>query len=178
MGRWVAFHLGKHFIHDREEQSIVLLPFFCWDLAEGVEHQGKHEFESLEKVRSHPPKERKKTMSYEMTGKVKVVNDTMSFPSGFSKREFVVTTDEQYPQDVAFEVVKEKTTLLDSLQPGQQVTVHFDVRGREYNGRYFVNLNAWRIQTEDSPASPAKPGRIPPMAAAAANSAEEEEPPF
>jgi len=117
-------------------------------------------------------------MSYEMTGKVKVVNDTMSFPSGFSKREFVVTTDEQYPQDVAFEVVKEKTTLLDSLQPGQQVTVHFDVRGREYNGRYFVNLNAWRIQTEEAPASPAKASRIPPMVPTEADLGEEEETPF
>lgn len=108
-------------------------------------------------------------MSYEMTGKVKVVNDLMTFPSGFSKREFVVTTSEQYPQDVLFETVKEKTSMLDSLEPGQEVTVHFDVRGREYNGRYFVNLSCWRIQPGDGSSAPApskaagKAAAVPPM---------------
>ncbi len=106
-------------------------------------------------------------MSYEMTGKVKVVNEVMTFPSGFSKREFVITTAEQYPQDIAFETVKDKTALLDSLKPGQEVTVHFDVRGREYNGRYFVNLNCWRIQSGEAAApaaAPAKKGAaVPPM---------------
>ena len=87
-------------------------------------------------------------MSYEMTGTVKQVNDVMTFPSGFTKREFVVTTPEQYPQDVVFETVKDKTAMLDSLSAGQEVTVHFDIRGREYNGKHFVNLSAWRIQTD------------------------------
>ena len=36
----------------------------------------------------------------EITGKVKVIMDMQSFDSGFTKREFVVTTKEQYPQDI------------------------------------------------------------------------------
>jgi len=119
-------------------------------------------------------------MSYEMTGKVKVVNEVMTFPSGFSKREFVITTAEQYPQDIAFETVKDKTAMLDSLTPGQEVTVHFDVRGREYNGRYFVNLNCWRIQSGDAAAAPAAaPGKkaapVPPMDTDLPESADTEE---
>jgi cold shock CspA family protein len=119
-------------------------------------------------------------MSYEMTGTVKQVNDTMTFPSGFSKREFVVTTPEQYPQDVVFETVKDKTSMLDSLKPGQEVTVHFDIRGREYNGRHFVNLNAWRIQTDGQ--GGASPGPvsddIPPMDTDLPESSDESDFPF
>jgi len=98
-------------------------------------------------------------MSYEMTGKVKVVMDLMTFDSGFTKREFVVTTDEQYPQDVKFETVRDKTSLCDKLSEGQEVTVHFDIRGNEYKDRFYVNLNAWRIQAEETaaPASASAP---------------------
>lgn len=84
---------------------------------------------------------------YEATGKIKVIYDTQSFSSGFSKREFVVTTAaDKYPQDLKFEVVKDKCQLLDGFQTGQDVTVNFDIRGNEYNGKYYVNLAAWKIQ--------------------------------
>lgn len=89
-------------------------------------------------------------MSYEMTGKVKKVMDLMTFDSGFTKREFVITTDEQYPQDVKFETVRDKTSLCDKLEEGQEVTVHFDIRGNEYKDRFYVNLNAWRVQAGES----------------------------
>lgn len=85
---------------------------------------------------------------YEAAGKIKVINDTQSFPSGFSKREFVVTTShDKYPQDLKFEVVKDKCQMLDSFTVGQDVQVSFDIRGNEYNGKYFVNLSCWKIQT-------------------------------
>ena len=93
--------------------------------------------------------------AYELTGTVKVVMDEVKFDSGFNKREFVVTTDEdRYPQDVKFECVKDKSALLNDVQPGQRVTVSFDLRGNENKGRYFVSLSAWRIQAEKAaPAS-------------------------
>ncbi|MDA3873651.1 MAG: DUF3127 domain-containing protein, partial [Kiritimatiellae bacterium] len=52
-----------------------------------------------------------------MTGTVKVVMDLMTFDSGFTKREFVITTKDQYPQDVKFETVRDKVTLCDTLEP-------------------------------------------------------------
>ena len=83
---------------------------------------------------------------YEATGKIKVIYDTQSFPSGFSKREFVVTTaDSKYPQDLKFEVVKDKCAILDNYKEGADVVVNFDVRGNEYNGKYYVNLSCWKL---------------------------------
>jgi single-strand DNA-binding protein len=84
-------------------------------------------------------------MAYELAGTIKVVFEIQSFPSGFSKREFVVTTEDRYPQDVKFECVKEKTELLDKFSEGEKVNVSFDIRGNEYNDRYYVNLQAWKI---------------------------------
>lgn len=83
---------------------------------------------------------------YEATGKIKLINDTQTFPSGFSKREFVVTTaDSKYPQDIKFEVVKDKCSMLDGYKAGQDVAVNFDIRGNEYNGKYYVNLSCWKL---------------------------------
>lgn len=92
--------------------------------------------------------------SYDLTGTVKLIMDQQTFASGFTKREFVVTTDDdRYPQDIKFECVKDKASLLDNVQEGQRLTVSFDLRGNEYQGRYFVNLSAWRISDADSGSS-------------------------
>ena len=92
--------------------------------------------------------------SYDLTGTVKLIMDQQTFDSGFTKREFVVTTEgERFPQDVKFECVKERVALLDSVQPGQRVAVSFDLRGNEYNGRYFVNLTAWKVEEAGSQAA-------------------------
>ena len=93
--------------------------------------------------------------AYELTGTVKVVMDEVKFESGFSKREFVVTTDDdRYPQEIKFECVKDKSAILNDVKPGQRVTVSFDLRGNESKGRYFVSLSAWRVEAEKTtPAS-------------------------
>ena len=84
---------------------------------------------------------------YEANGKIKLISDTQNFPSGFSKREFVVTTgDGKYPQDLKFEMVKDKCATLDNYKEGSDVKVSFDIRGNEYNGKYYVNLSCWKLE--------------------------------
>ena len=85
-------------------------------------------------------------MAYDLTGKIKLIQDPKTFDSGFTKREMVVTVEDgKYPQEINIEFVQDKVALLDTLEPGQEVTVTFDIRGREYNGRYFNNLQGWKI---------------------------------
>ena len=81
-----------------------------------------------------------------MVGSVKVIEETQTFASGFSKREFVITTEDKYPQDVKFEATKEKIEQVDKLKTGDHVKVSFNIRGNEYKGRYYVNLQAWKIE--------------------------------
>jgi len=90
-------------------------------------------------------------MAYELTGKVKLIQDLQTFNSGFTKREMVVIVEDgKYPQEINLEFVQDKVNLLNALEIGQEVTVMFDIRGREYNGRYFNNLQGWKIQTDTS----------------------------
>lgn len=88
-------------------------------------------------------------MEYEIEGTIKVILDTQTFGSGFSKREFVITTEEKFPQDVKLETIKEKVGLLDKFSEGQRVKASFDIRGNEYKGKYYVNLQAWKINPAD-----------------------------
>ena len=81
----------------------------------------------------------------QLEGTIKLINDTETFDSGFTKRVMVLTTKEQYPQEVAIEFVKDKTTLLDSYKVGDIATVAINIRGNEYKGKYYVNLTGWKI---------------------------------
>jgi hypothetical protein len=102
--------------------------------------------------------------AYELTGTVKVIMDAVTFDSGFSKREFVVTTDDdRYPQSIKFECVKDRCKLLDDIKPGQRVTVSFDLRGNEYKGRYFVNLSAWKVEAAKEVPTPDAGDDGPPL---------------
>lgn len=98
----------------------------------------------------------------ELRGKIKLIMDEQRFDSGFFKREFVVTTQEQYPQDLKFELLKERTEMLNGKNVGDELTVHFDVRGSEWQGRYYVNLVAWKLESVAAGANPAVDG--PPKA--------------
>lgn len=85
-------------------------------------------------------------MGYQLEGKVKLVNETQTFSSGFSKREIVVSVpDGNYTQDICIEFVKDKTDLLDNVKSGDQVSINFDIKGREYSGKYYNNLQGWKL---------------------------------
>ena len=88
--------------------------------------------------------------TFELKGALKVLGQTQEFSGGFKKRELVITTEGDYPQDVKLEVVKDKCELLDRLSLGQTIKVGFNVRGNEYNGKYYVNLQAWKIEAVGS----------------------------
>lgn len=103
-------------------------------------------------------------MAYDLTGKIKLIQETKTFDSGFTKREMVVIVEDgKYPQEINLEFVQDKVALLDALQPGQEVTVTFDIRGREYNGRYFNNLQGWKIDAAETAPTASADEQSPPF---------------
>ena len=82
---------------------------------------------------------------FNLTGTIKEIRETQEFDSGFKKREFVVTTNEEYPQDIKMEFFRDKCEILEKYKVGDSVTVWFNLGGREWDGKYYVNVNAWRI---------------------------------
>lgn len=96
-------------------------------------------------------------MSFDITGKLIVKYDTQKKSEKFSAREFVIeVADGQYPQMVKFQLTQDRCSLVDTFNVGEAIKVHFDLRGREWNGKYFTNLNAWRLEKPEASA-PAGP---------------------
>tara|TARA_R110002153_G_scaffold99227_1_gene234711 strand:+ start:432 stop:764 length:333 start_codon:yes stop_codon:yes gene_type:complete len=92
-------------------------------------------------------------MEHVETGTIKEIMDLQTFDSGFIKREFVLTTKDEYPQDIKFEITKEKAETFETYNKvGDEVTVKFNIRGNFHDptNRYFVNLQAWRIEKNTS----------------------------
>lgn len=85
-------------------------------------------------------------MTYTFEGKIKTIYDTLTFESGFKKREIVVTSiNEEYPQDVKFEFLKDTVSKLDGLKIGDTVSIAFNIKGNEYQGKHYNNLVAFAI---------------------------------
>jgi hypothetical protein len=88
---------------------------------------------------------------FKLNGIVKLVNQTVQISEKFAKREFVVTdASSMYPQDILFQATQDKCSLLDGVQPNDQVEVSFNLRGREWTSpqgevKHFNTLEAWRI---------------------------------
>jgi len=107
----------------------------------------------------------------EVTGKIKMIDSTKEVGSGgFKKRDVVVTTDEQYPQQILVQFVQDKCELLNNYQAGDNVKIDINLRGREWinpQGEtvYFNTIQGWRIGKLQSEASTQQ---APPMPAAQA----------
>lgn len=90
---------------------------------------------------------------YEMMGSIKTIFDPVTFASGFSKREFLLTMEDDYPQDVKFGCIKEQAAMLDRVGVGQRVKVAFRIRSREFKERYYTDLEAFRVEPLDASGS-------------------------
>jgi hypothetical protein len=80
----------------------------------------------------------------EVTGKIKMIDQTKEVGSGgFKKRDVVVTTDEQYPQHISVQFVQDKCDLLNTFQEKQN-RHQFRREWTNAQGGLFQS-NTWRI---------------------------------
>ena len=77
-------------------------------------------------------------------GNIKIINDAQTYGS-FTKREFILTTLDKYPQDLKFELYKDDCTDIDAFSVGDTIDVEYNLKGNEYKGKYYVNLQAWKL---------------------------------
>ena len=80
---------------------------------------------------------------------------------------YVLETLDQYPRKVHFEVFGEDRIKQNPCEIDELVTVSFDIESREFNGRWYTSIRAWRIQQGDTTLA-AAPAAAPAPAAAAA----------
>lgn len=87
----------------------------------------------------------------EVTGKIKEIKEIQHISDSFKKREFVVTTEDQYPQHILIELNQDKCNFLDEANIGDQITAHINLRGREWvnpqgETKYFNTIQAWKLE--------------------------------
>lgn len=87
----------------------------------------------------------------QVAGKLIVVNPTQVVSEKFSKRTFVVETEDKFPQQIEFQLTQDKCDYLDVYKVGETIDVSFNLRGREWTSpggevKYFNTLEAWRIE--------------------------------
>lgn len=61
------------------------------------------------------------------------------------KQDFVITTGGNYPKENCFTLFGDKIDLISNLKLNDEVEVSFNFESREYNGKYFHNINAWKV---------------------------------
>lgn len=91
-------------------------------------------------------------MGIEITGKLHTICETKQVSERFTKREFVLETNDnpKYPQTVLFQISNDRVSQLDGLQVGDEVTVEFSLRGREWKNpsgeiKFFNTLDVWKL---------------------------------
>lgn len=102
-------------------------------------------------------------------GKIKLIGETQTFGSGFTKRQLVVeTTEDQYPQVISIDFVKDKCDILDKYKVGHSVDVSVNLGGREWinpqgEAKYFNSLTGWRIEKLESNGAITEPPAAQPI---------------
>jgi single-strand DNA-binding protein len=93
-------------------------------------------------------------MAFEVSGKIIKILPVESKSATFQTREFVIEIpDGNYTQFVKFQLTQDRCGLVDAFKEGDSVKVSFNLRGREWQGKYFTNLDAWRIDSESGGAA-------------------------
>ncbi|MCU0334150.1 MAG: DUF3127 domain-containing protein [Chitinophagaceae bacterium] len=112
-------------------------------------------------------------MAYEITGKIAAIYPVVQRTESFKTREFVIEKTEDIGSRtvtnyIKFQCVQDRTTILDRMKVGEEVKVHFNLKGSKWvkDGRenFITNLDAWRIE-QFVPSAQAGADPMPPASA-------------
>lgn len=66
----------------------------------------------------------------------------------WKKISFVLETQDQYPKKACFDAWSEKADQMKAMPIGSVLNVGFDIESREFNGKWYTNLKAWKIELQ------------------------------
>ncbi len=93
----------------------------------------------------------------EITGKVIKLGNFIEGQGAngpWRKQELIIQTDEQYPKTVCLQCWGDQAVEAQNLQPEQNVKIQFRLESREFNGKWYTDARAWRIDNMAQQASP------------------------
>lgn len=93
----------------------------------------------------------------------------------WQSREYVIETQEQYPKKICFEVFGTEKLQEFNIRNNDLIKVHFDITAREYNGKWYNSIRAWKVEHVNPDGGTANQVSAPAPAPAAAPAAQESE---
>ena len=102
----------------------------------------------------------------------------------WQSREYVIETQEQYPKKICFEVFGIDKLKEFNIRNNDLIKVHFDITAREYNGKWYNSIRAWKVEhvnpdgsvVGSTAAAPVAQAQAPAAPAPAAQESEEDLP--
>jgi len=93
-------------------------------------------------------------MSTEVKGTIKEIRPTQVVSEKYKKREFILTTEEKYPQDVLFQLSQDNCDLVNIFKDGDKVVLAYNLRGKGWinpqgETKYFNTLEVWKMNYQD-----------------------------
>ena len=90
-------------------------------------------------------------MENSFVGELAFVGEEINRTEKFRTRDFIVNeikhvNGRTFENKVKFQLTNDRTDLIDPYNIGDKVSVSFNIKGSEYKGNYYVNLEAWKIQ--------------------------------
>ena len=86
----------------------------------------------------------------------------------WKSQDYVIETHEQYPKKCVFRVFGADRIAAMNIQSGEELRVSFDIDAHEFNGRWFNDVRAWRVDRIDPAAAQAAAMDAQPQAGASA----------
>lgn len=101
----------------------------------------------------------------------------------WQSREYVIETQEQYPKKICFEVFGTEKLQEFNIRNNDLIKVHFDITAREYNGKWYNSIRAWKVEhvnpeggTANQVSAPAPQAPSTPVAATTTHASDEDLP--
>lgn len=89
----------------------------------------------------------------EVSGKIiailSIQGGTSKSGNEWKKQDYILETHDQYPKKICFNLWGEKIDQY-AIQSGEEVTVSFDIESREFNGKWYTNINGWKVDRADA----------------------------
>ena len=88
-------------------------------------------------------------------GIILMIGELNQVTDSFTKLEFAIETEDQYPQAILFQLSQNRCDIIQNYKKGDRVTVHFNLRGKpwqktpESEVRYFNTLDCWKLEKKE-----------------------------
>lgn len=79
----------------------------------------------------------------------------------WKKQEYILETQDQYPKKVCFQIFGADRIAQANIQLGEELIVSIDIDSREYQGRWYTNINAWKVDRPAAGTAPQSGASVP-----------------